>query len=311
MVKLLLTLLTLSIVVACQRPDQPPTDKPIDAKAGEEVIEKEVAFDDDDICVATFNIAWLGDGKSDRIDRIEEDYKNVADVISQIEADVIALQEIENDAAIKRVLKYLPQYDYFIDNNAGAQNVGLIYNRELEVEILDVYEPVTTGNKRLRPGLWARIKKGNFDFYAMVVHFKSTSRYDKGEEGKKRSRGIRRKQAEVINHWADSLLHNGSEQDIIILGDFNDSPVKKRYNTLNKINSKNLEFVTADLYSCKFEKLKGIDHLLVSTSAKERLLAKSIGVYNLHKAYKKNIAKNISDHCPVFARFDIKKTDND
>ncbi len=221
------------------------------------------------------------------------------------------MQEIESSEAIERVLKYLPQYDYFIDDHSGAQNVGLIYNRELEVEVLDVYEPIRVGNKHLRPGLWSRIKKGNFDFYTMVVHFKSTSRYDKGEEGKKRSRGIRRKQAEIVNHWADSVLTNGAEKDLIILGDFNDYPDRKRYNTLNKINSKSLEFITSDLYSCKFEKLKGIDHLLISTSAKNRLLPKSVGVYNLHKAYKKNIAKNISDHCPVYARFDIKKSDND
>ncbi len=224
---------------------------------------------------------------------------------------MIALQEIENDEAISRVLKYLPQYDYFIDDNSGAQNVGMIYNRELEVEVLDIYESVQVGNKRLRPGLWARVKKGNFDFYAMVVHFKSTSRYDKGEEGKKRSRGIRRKQAEVVNHWADSLLTNGSEKDLIILGDFNDYPDRKRYNTLNKISSKKLEFITSDLYSCKFEKLKGIDHLLISESAKARLVPNSIGVYNVHKAYRKKVAKMISDHCPVYARFDIKKTDND
>jgi endonuclease/exonuclease/phosphatase family metal-dependent hydrolase len=301
-------LILILFFVACQRPEQP---KQAESKATKsEQVNQEITFDDDDICVATLNIAWLGDGKNDRLDREEEDYKNIANVISQVEADFIALQEIENDEAIKRVLAYLPQYDYFIDDS-GSQNVGIIFSKELEVEVLDIYTPLLTGNKRLRPGLWARVKKGNFDFYAMVVHFKSTSRFDEGEEGKERSRGIRKKQAEIINKWADSLLTNGKEQDLIILGDFNDSPLKKRYNTLNRINSKKLEFITADLQSCKFEKLKGIDHLLVTASAKQRLIPKSIGIYNLHKAYKKNIAAQISDHCPVFARFDIKKEDND
>ena len=70
-----------------------------------------VSFDKQQtVVVGTFNMEWLGDGIDDRIKRSERDYERLAEVIENTNADVLGLQEIENEAALKRIMKYLPEY---------------------------------------------------------------------------------------------------------------------------------------------------------------------------------------------------------
>ena len=50
----------------------------------------------------------------------------------------------------------------------------------------------------------------------MVVHFKSSSRYDSTPEMQTEARRMRSAQAEVVSKWVDSLLTHGKEQDVLL-----------------------------------------------------------------------------------------------
>lgn len=264
------------------------------------------------LTIGTFNIAWLGDGENDRKDRTEEEYRQIAEIIKDTKADLLALQEIENGQALEKLLKYLPAYSYKLSETGGAQKVGFLYKDCLEVDEAFEYMPIAIKKNRQRPGYIIKARKGNFDFIAMAVHFKSTSRYDDTKEKKKESRKIRRKQARLASKWVDSVLSSSDERDVFILGDFNDTPTRKKYPTLNSlIKNDSLIFHTTNIKSCKNKSWYLIDHIVFSVSVENRYLANSSRVYNIYNALPKEKAKKVSDHCPVLMNFETESPDND
>ena len=265
------------------------------------------------LSIATFNIAWLGDGKDpETIKRTSDDIVRIADIIQEMQSDIIALQEIENEEAIQRILQYLPDYSAFIGRKGRSQNVGFLYRTSLSIKDLGEYSPIAIDPNRNRPGYVVQIKKGNFDCVLMSVHFKSTSRYDSTDELRIESRNMRTEQSKRALSWMDSILQLGNEQDLFIIGDFNDFPKRKKDQTLQSLAESNTGvFLTSELKSCKFQNLYAIDHIYASTSAKTRYISGSERMIDIHSMYSKDIAEKVSDHCPVIMQFDVSQVDND
>ncbi len=268
--------------------------------------------DPSSVTIGTFNIEWLGDAVDDRVPRSVKDYELIAEFIQRSGADIMGLQEIENEKALEIVLRFLPGWSYKLGSNGGKQNLGVIYKEDIEIESLGEYMSVSVVENKTRPGFIVKAKKGNFDWIMMVVHFKSTSRYDDTPEKKLESYRIRSDQAEVVDNWVDSVLAAGSEDDVIIVGDFNDNPVREKTHTLDSlVFNEHLNFVTTDLKSCKYRFWKVIDHIVISDAAQKRMIKDSEKVMDIYSALPKSQAEKVSDHCPVAAKFDTKMPDND
>lgn len=265
-----------------------------------------------EITIGTFNIEWLGDGINDRLERTEQDYKNIAKIIEDSQCDIIGVQEIENFNALAKLIKYLPDYSFYVTRDDAPQKVGVIFRKELLVKYISDYSPLEVEEKRTRPGMVVAVQKGNFDFMALVVHFKATSRFDDTQEKIEQSRILRTKQAEVVSLWLDSILSHKNEEDLFVIGDFNDTPLRKQYNTLIPLlSNSNVIFLTETLKSCKFQNAYVIDHILVTKPVLNRYIQNSVTLYNTFELFSKEQAEKISDHCLIFARFDVTKPDND
>ncbi|ROL61236.1 hypothetical protein D9V86_06805 [Bacteroidetes/Chlorobi group bacterium ChocPot_Mid] len=266
----------------------------------------------DYLTLGTFNCEWLGDGVKDINPRTEIDYKNMADIISNLKSDIIGLEEVENNEAIQRLTKYLDDYDYFVGKESGDQNPALLYKKNINVDFIKYIYELEVEPGKTKPGILFQIKKGNFDWLMMVVHLKSTSRYDSTEQLQQLSRELRSKQASALSNWIDSVLTVSKEKDLIIVGDFNDYPNRKTEPTLTAlVENPNIEFLSSGLKSCKYDYLNSIDHIIVSKSSKNRYLANSIRMYNFFDSIPLEQAEKISDHCPVVATFNISLHDND
>lgn len=264
------------------------------------------------LTLGTFNVEWLGDGVNDINPRTENDYKNMADIISNLKSDIIGLEEVENIEAIQKLSKYLDDYDYFIGRESGDQNPALLFKKNINVQFIKYIYEIEIEPGKTKPGILFQIKKGNFDWLMIVVHLKSTSRYDSTEQLQQLSKELRRKQAIALSNWVDSVLSVSKEKDLIIVGDFNDYPTRKTEATLTAlVENPNLEFLSAGLKSCKYDYLNSIDHIIVSKSSKDRYLANSIRMYNFFDSLPSEQAEKISDHCPVLATFNISLQDND
>ncbi|MBI3258918.1 MAG: endonuclease/exonuclease/phosphatase family protein [Ignavibacteriae bacterium] len=262
--------------------------------------------------IGTFNIAWLGDGINDKILRSEHDYKNIADVIQQADADILGIEEIENQVAFARILKYLPGYKFYVGTHGGSQNIGVIYREDISVKYDQEYMQIAVDFHKTRPGLVLSCRKGNFDWKMMVVHLKSSSSHDSTAKMQADARQTRIIQAEICSQWVDSTLKSSDEKDIFIVGDFNDFPKRKINPTLTSlvVNSE-LEFLTFESKSCKNDQWSGIDHIVCSKSAKKRFITGSDHSINFYAEMTKNEADKVSDHCPVLVDFDISAPDND
>ncbi len=266
----------------------------------------------DTITIGTFNIQWLGDGINDLNPRAEADYREIADIIKETNVDILALEEIENDDAVKLLTNYLDNFSYYVSDKSGKQNVAIIYKNYIQISNINEYMPIAVVEHKTRPALTFNCKFKNFDWEMMVVHLKSTSHYDSTDYLKQKSREIRSEQAEIIDSWVDSVLSLNQEKDIIVTGDFNDYPLRKTNATLTPLTSDpDLTFLSKNLVSCKFSYLKTIDQIVVSTSALSRYIDNSIREYDFYSTLPENQAEKISDHCPVVATFDVKKSDND
>ena len=230
-------------------------------------------------------------------------------VLNSLEADVFCLQEVENAGALEKLISYMPDYKYTILNSANhsKQNVAAIYKKDIDIKTLGEYTPVAVEFGKTRPGLLLNAKKGSLEAIIQVVHLKSTSRYDSTKALKDASREIRAAQASILSIWADSISKFGDNKNFIILGDFNDSPIRKQNPTLDLLYANpNIKFLTDSLKSCKFRNAYAIDHILISKNLIDKYVPESLFIYDAGAQFNESELKGLSDHCPVIVKFRIK-----
>lgn len=265
------------------------------------------------VTIGTFNMEWLGDGVGDRKPRTDQDYLRIADIVIKSSADVLAVQEVENQQALDKVLRYLDGYRGIVSAGGNQQRVGVIYRSDVDVQVVSEYTALQLDQpQRLRPGLVVQCRKGAFDWVELIVHLKSTSRYDSTAALLDASRTIRERQAAVISSWVDSVLAAGTELDVVIAGDLNDYPGRVRNATLGPLtSSSDLRFVTKDLVSCRNRNWNVIDHVVVSLQTATRWIAGSERTENHFEYLGPEAAELVSDHCPVVVRFSTLGEDTD
>lgn len=254
--------------------------------------------------VGTFNIEWLGDGEGDNMPRSDAEYLLIADIIAKTGADVLAVEEIENQTALQKVLRYLDGYQGAVSEHGGRQRVGVIYRRGVTVKVLGDYTPLLLDRpERLRPGLLIECNKGSFSWLQMCVHLKSTSRHDSTPQLLDESRELRTRQVQQIKSFVDSVLAAGKDSNIIVTGDFNDFPARINNPTLTSLLDGPLHFLTKDMKSCANPKWFTIDHIAVTPSVAARAVKSSLRMENQRSYLSTEDAKQVSDHCPVVAAF--------
>jgi len=151
------------------------------------------------------NTSWQWNLKTQKIK-----LQNIAKVISDIHPDIIGLQEIESEQALKDLKKTLKKkqlfYPYYAIANAKNTTVKvallsrypIIYTKELWV----------TSSRKYRNILEAKIDINGESLYLFVNHWKAKS----GPESKRIT------SAKVLKKRVDEL---GEEKAILIMGDLN------------------------------------------------------------------------------------------
>ena len=257
----------------------------------------------DKLVIGTFNIKWLGDGKNDRLERSDADYDRISTLIGEIDADILALQEIENKAALSRLSSKLDNYQFKIVNDDYPQKTAYLVKNEIDIVNTGCYFPIEVIPGDTRPGFYLAVKYKNEKIHLMNLHFKSTSRYDSTDRLRRESIRIRTRQAEKAAHFADSLISAG-EENVVISGDLNDNPFKTNRETLSSLkNNNNLIFLTDGLPSCRNRLWHTIDHIVVSKPLFGNYLKGSSRVVNFNNSVHDRFTEKISDHCPVLANF--------
>ncbi|MBL8003672.1 MAG: endonuclease/exonuclease/phosphatase family protein [Candidatus Kapabacteria bacterium] len=250
------------------------------------------------IRIGTFNIEWLGDGNADTIRRNENDYLAIAKIIETIDCDVLALQEIENEDALRKVMdKVKRKYYLFIDTSTkNLHKVAILYDKSFQKIDEQFIHLSFQEISYKRPALYLKLKKKDKEFEFISLHLKSSS---KKNHDKKQSivspKEIRTKQANELIDWMKKHQKNHA----ILLGDFNEeyekgTILKQFENTFNSV------VISKNMISCANPKWKMIDHIILPEHFRKTYKVERLQNYNHRIMYTTTNAPKISDHCLLY-----------
>ena len=265
---------------------------------------------------------------------------NISKTIKILNADIIALQEIESQRALELLSKKLPQYKYKYFFKNPQSSVGVAFFSKYNI-IKTKSIPIDRFDKYARPILEVIIQIDNFKLKLYNNHWRS----------KKAKENTRTKYAVALKNYIFNL---DKDDDYILLGDFNSNynewqtfkNNKKLNNTygitginhiLNTIEDDKfilkenilnydkpvhynlwLELSKKDRFSYKFRKENGTPDNIILSSAlfdnnKISYIDSSFKVFKPSFLYKNNKIKRwnknkgYSDHLPIIASFTTSK----
>jgi len=268
--------------------------------------------------IASWNIAWLGSHEHNR--RTASDYKQLARYAKQLDADVIALQEVESEFWARKI--FGNNYDYYFSTKDWIQRVGVAIKKSNQFNVTTKeYKALDVG--RVRHGMDVTLTNNNNTLHLLAVHLKSgcfvapldnasvkamPSTSYKAKKHKEACTTLS-KQIKPLEQWID--LHAEQNAAYIVLGDFNRrfskdiafnySEEQGLWQALNDENQDTLWTPTSSLNSnCWGGYYKDyIDHIILSPKAKKRYVNGSFSQLVFKPKYTKKQAQKLSDHCPI------------
>ena len=264
---------------------------------------------------------------------------NVRTVMQTINADIYGVEEVADDAAFNTLVSGLTGYDKILsdkwsysfntpDPNFPPQKVGFIYNTSTvqvvssRVMFAKMYDDIRGGNTSLLPGyptttssFWS---SGRLPF---MVTFDVTIN---GFKKRIRVIDIHAKSGSAIADYnrrkydvqvlRDSLVANYANDNIILVGDYNDdvdvsiaapaitnSSFKSFVDDATNFNALTYSISTAGAFSFPSSS-SFLDHIITSNELTNPYIANSITVED-PRTYISNYTNTTSDHLPVSARF--------
>ena len=187
------------------------------------------------ITVATWNIAWFGDGVRDEVLRGNQrrgqylreadDFERLRGVVSRLEdlgVEVVGLQEVENGAAVRRIFPEA-DWDLFLSRRdtdpEWSQRTAFVVHRSAGWRVErnpDIVEWSPQG--RDRHGVDLTLSRGGERVRILTVHFQSGCQGDPLDSGE-RPCGFLRMQLAVLKGWLFERM--GEEIPVVVAGDWN------------------------------------------------------------------------------------------
>ncbi|MCG6192650.1 endonuclease/exonuclease/phosphatase family protein [Leptospira sp. FAT2] len=242
--------------------------------------------------LASFNAMFLYDEVGDekkspqgRIPRKESDFEKIKSHLLKIDPDVIALQEVENEEAIRKILPASFSCSLTKKISGYDQRVGICWKNKFRFADAAHYSALAI-EPGLRSGVEATLSIGNRNYSFLSVHLKAGN--------SKRDKNLRSKQLLVLNEILKT------KENFFLLGDMN-SPLGKDHRSW-KLLSEGLNLKNPGRYvkqSCWGHK-DLIDLIVTDVSIGNSKLvpvpfAEDDGAFDGVPANE----SGLSDHCPV------------
>ena len=268
--------------------------------------------------VASWNIAWLGSHEYNQ--RKDTDYQKLARYARELDADVIALQEVESAKWAAKV--FGDEYDYFFTTKDWVQRVGVAVRKSSGYKATAVeYKELDQG--LARRGMDVTLTKDGKSVRLLAVHMKSGC-FDKAldqtsiasmpnsnekEVYAKTACAELAKQAIPLEAWVDARAKEGVP--FILLGDFNRRFVKDISLNFSEIqglwqtiNDEGAETLWAPTIAAESKCWGGyykdyIDHIIFDPKAKAQYVVNSFEQLVFEQKYTRELSQTLSDHCPI------------
>lgn len=266
--------------------------------------------------IAAWNLATF-----ERLD--EERIECQADGLRYLDAELVTLVEIKDEAHIRKLAEHLTngnvEYQYHFleqsqpnDDRHGAMHIGVLYKKGVEVMNPSLMPNSDLGNPNHRKAYVCEVVIGKFNFTLIGVHLKS------GRE--KANQEIRDEQCKVIGDFIVDL--RGEEDrnpDILLMGDFNMIPGQDTSNFHHLGGDDVMDFVSSWDLQERFSHIlpSGRENLLdgfaISRRYSTEYIKGSLRLFPMHWTMGMGQAKyrnEVSDHLPFVASFDITRARN-
>jgi endonuclease/exonuclease/phosphatase family metal-dependent hydrolase len=264
-----------------------------------------------ELTLATWNIAWLtlrpaGDRDLPRevTPRSAADLARLREYAARLDADVIALQEVDGPEAASRVFDPA-RYVLFFTRERDVQRTGFAVRREVAaVQNADLAELDTRPNARfsLRRGADITVGEGPARLRLLSVHLDAGCR-DGPLDERSRDCETLADQARVLARWSAERAREGV--GFAILGDFNRRmegrdpflAILQQAAPLLRTSEGRSDPCHADARGTR----PFIDHILLGGAARERYERGSLRVL-VYAERGAEARTRLSDHCPVAIR---------
>lgn len=277
-----------------------------------------------DLKVVTWNIEHLAEhnGKGCKA-RNNEDYAKLRNYAHALNADVVALQEVESADAVHRVFPRT-QWQVILSNRVDSQTytcrksgrqstqqkVAYAIKKTIDVTHTAHLTQFSDLQPGLRQGLQVSLSHGGETINLVNLHLKSgcfTQDYLKQD---KEACQLLGQQANILDRFLEAKPLDKTHW--VVLGDFNHRLADKQ-NRMRKdlmygpglysastAPSDHLENTTDDLRGCHIKYPAPIDHILLSKSLAPALVNGSVQFHNFKNMEPKAM---LSDHCALSASF--------
>ncbi|QDH24805.1 endonuclease/exonuclease/phosphatase family protein [Neokomagataea tanensis] len=252
--------------------------------------------------ISTWNLDWLtsrqtGDSAlpEDVQGRTENDFQRLRKYAQHLNADILAVQEVDDLPALKRVLN-TNDYQLFLSTDDVVQKTGLAVRKSLAVTVNEPLQELDINPQavhHLRTGLDVTLSDGKTTLRLLVVHLK-TGCWDQPLTQKQHSCPTLYKQFTLLENWIAERQDEG--KPFAVLGDFNrrltpSDPLMAHLEAVAPVT-----LVTSGFASPCWGGESFIDHIILGNDAKNWLVPDSL----LVMTYRKDTApQGLSDHCPV------------
>lgn len=256
-----------------------------------------------EIKIASWNIYWLTSEDPDHHRRKANDYARLAAYANDLDADVIALQEV--DAGFVRKVFPLQQYRIELSHRDDTrQRTGFAIRKGVRYRRLPDYRALST-KWGLRYGTVIELEVGGEKIDVMSVHLKSGC-FDRDlDRPVTESCRELKSQAGPLESWIDRRLER--ERAFVLLGDFN-RRMDRRSDDLWRFiadgNPKPIYRVNAGgkpkCWNSRFAEF--IDHIIVGPIAGKAVKPRSFEESTYSETNYYRWRKRLSDHCPISIR---------
>lgn len=261
--------------------------------------------------VASWNLEFLAERNGTGCEpRIDADYAAMRQIVDALDADVIAFQEAENEAAAARVFNP-SRYTIVMERRPGAasgscggkhadqqfirQAVGFAIRKGIAFDRNPDVTALQLGNPQLRSGIDVRVRApGHQPTRLLAVHLKSGC----FQGDRAQACGVLQQQVPVLEDWIDRAAVGPDR--FIVLGDWNRrlaEPADAVWTELDDGNPANADLRLADegvTPRCDPRYRSFIDHIVFDRRAAGQASGFAETIYAPGQ-------KHLSDHCPVSA----------
>jgi len=278
----------------------------------------------EELKMASWNIAWLGSHEYNK--RKATDYQQLATYAQQLDADVIALQEVENEEWARKV--FGNEYDFYFSTKDWVQRVGVAVKKSAGLNVI-AKEYKALDVSRVRHGMDLTLSRNGKELKLLAVHLKSgcfTAPLDEfnvsampssseKELRKKEACSTLSQQIEPLENWVDKQAK--ADKAFIVIGDFNrrfsQDIANKRtekqglWQALDDEGNESLWTPTATKNSdCWGGYYKDyIDHIVFNPSAKDLYKQNSFEQLVFKEKYTKALSRSLTDHCPISVKVNL------